>query len=53
MPEKIQYQCVDCKYKFSRAQGHVPNACPLCGKNSIGRVQKVVAEDLLKDVDDL
>jgi DNA-directed RNA polymerase subunit RPC12/RpoP len=50
----LNFQCVGCRYMFSRSAAHQPENCPQCGKRDIIKFEKekLSANTLLKLADD-
>lgn len=50
----FDYQCINCRYQFSRSALHKPRVCPECGGKRFIKFEKekLTSRDLLKIADD-
>jgi DNA-directed RNA polymerase subunit RPC12/RpoP len=50
----FSYQCLGCRYKFSRTANNKPEVCPQCGKRDFIKFEpsKLTAANILKIADD-
>jgi DNA-directed RNA polymerase subunit RPC12/RpoP len=48
------YQCIACRYRFTRSLRNVPEVCPQCAAREFVRfeTEKLTADNLLKAADD-
>jgi DNA-directed RNA polymerase subunit RPC12/RpoP len=50
--DSINYQCAQCKYKFSRKKSFRVSCCPYCSGSRVVEVFSGKAQELLESIDD-